>query len=134
MPMLSLPAAGYYDRNPDGSLVLDNTVDPVTGQGQPTFHPEWSRHKLTWPTGPDNSQITKAAWLSLAVGFGSAKAHVWFINTSSSGPVYLSEQVVDLSMDERWYTQVPADSDQVTIEWCSTTDCALGVAYELQAK
>lgn len=135
MPMLSLPAAGYYDRNADGSLKLSSTIDPVTGIGEPTFHAEWSRHKFAWPVGPDNSQITKAGWLNLAIGFGTAKVHVWFIGVNVDGSVrYISEETVDLAMDVRWYTQIPADSDQVSIEWIGSTDCALGVSFELQAK
>jgi len=128
MPAGEFPAAGYYERNTDGSLKLNSANAPV-------FHPETSRHRITWPVGPDNSAITSQGWFSLSTGFGEAKGHIWFIGTFPNGtPDYLTELDFDLPMDVRRVWQAPANTDQISVQILTTADCSVGWALEIKAK
>lgn len=122
---------GYYETNPDGSFKpqVDSAGAPVDKSA--TFHPVWTKSYLTWPMDSSVSIIAKNSWFSLATGWDSVSAHVWFIGTKDGSPEYLSEFDVSIPVNTRRFWQPPTGTDQVGIHWLPTTDAPLAWSIEV---
>lgn len=127
MPAGVFTPTGFYERNADGTQKLDSN-------GNPIFHPEKSRYHLVWPTGPDNSSITKTAWFSLATGWNTATGHVWFISSANGKPQYVTDFDINLAVDVREWWELPANVDQISVSLLCASDNPVGWAIEAQAK
>lgn len=96
-------------------------------------------HHLTFPVGPDNSGITQAGWISLAVGGPGSKAdvHLWFYTTddpaNGNGSKLLMEGDADLGENARQYWGCPANTDQIGVLIRSASG-PVAWCLELQAK
>ncbi|HEX5119861.1 MAG TPA: GH25 family lysozyme [Pseudonocardiaceae bacterium] len=90
------------------------------------------KHKLICPVGTA-STLTAKAWFSLATGWSAgATGHVWFIGTSGTAAHYLHDETWTLAMDARKWWALPDGTDQVSVEFTSTTP--IGWAVETQPK
>lgn len=96
-------------------------------------------HHLVFPVGPDNSGITQAGWVSLAVGGdgNSADVHLWFYGTddpaNGNGSKLLMEGDAQLGANARRYWGCPPNTDQIGV-LIRSSDAELAWCLELQAK
>lgn len=126
MPSGEFQARGYYGLNPAST----NGVEPST------FNPQWAKHHIVWPVGPDNSEIVKAGWLSLSTGFAGATGHLWFIGTDSTNgkPVYIQDFDFKLVMDVRSVWTLPPNTDKISLTLLTESDNPVAWCLELQSK
>lgn len=98
-----------------------------------------AEHHIMWPCGPNNSAITREAWLNLATGgAGShAKVRVWCIRNIAAPPdyqpTYPVDQVWDLKSDTPHGIRVPDNTDQIHVQILEATH-EIGWALEAVAK
>lgn len=96
-------------------------------------------YHLTFPCGPDNSEIAQWGAFSLAIGGSGAAAdvHLWFIGTANiqngTGPQYLKEVDVTLTPDARWEIATPNNTDQLSL-LIKNSNARLAWCLEIKAK
>lgn len=107
---------GQHPRISSGALDMPMGVIPSGSQTT----------KLTMPIGPSISQLVARGWLSLASS-ENATGRVWV-----QGPKVAKDIAITLPKDQRWWTELPDGTDQVTLH--TDGPGSIGWCVELQSR
>lgn len=101
-------------------------------------------HFIPWPSGPDNSSISRAAWFAMITGGPSdreiaddgryAEGEIWFIRHDVDGkPEYLHNEQFALYQDMWKGWEVPGNTSQISVHVTKSGN-SIGYCLEVAAK